>query len=310
LTNVNNLFVDRKNCPICESHNIDSVYKHRFDEFLIKKYLSIEYPLMGDFKFPSHIYFEISKCLACNLFFQKYIFNEESVDIVYNEWIDHKTALCDHINNGRWKTSYNRRILDYASYYLKKPPERISFLDYGAGFGAALDVACELGFKTHAVEYSQSRIDYLNSKGIKTFAGNPAGEYDFIICDQVLEHVNNPVDLIRTIYNLLSPGGLLYLAVPNCSGLEMRLLNSEKILDPSLYHSYLYESSIGAFQHINFFNNKSLQFLLNKEGFEPFLAIKSAFMMPMSAKNFLRPFYHRYLSTVFFATKVKARKNL
>ena len=44
---------------------------------------------------------------------------------------------------------------------------------------------------------------------------SPGKQYDFIILEHVLEHVDDPVALIRRLKNWLSPGGKCFLGVPN-----------------------------------------------------------------------------------------------
>lgn len=300
-------FFERNECPACGHKCIKSIFKRRFDDPLVQDYLSIEYPSAKNMIFPSEIFFDVSVCLGCELNFQRYVFKEECVGTVYNDWMDQNAALEDHVNNGSWKIEYYKKILKYAASYLKKLPGQISFLDYGAGFGASLEVASEMGFKVHAIEYSEARIAYLKSKGIQAFNGFHNGRYDFIICDQVLEHVTHPNELIKTISQLLAPNGLLYLAVPNCANIRKKLLRAECISNPIAYHAALANASIGAFQHINFFNNTSLTNLIRNNGLQPFLSLRLSFIPPITLKNFLRPFYHRYFSTVFFVKKTADR---
>ena len=40
------------------------------------------------------------------------------------------------------------------------------------------------------------------------------GSYDVVICNAVLEHVENPNDVIAEFHRVLRPGGVLYLVVP------------------------------------------------------------------------------------------------
>lgn len=43
----------------------------------------------------------------------------------------------------------------------------------------------------------------------------PAGSMDIVVCNQVYEHVSDPVRLIRFIHEVLRPGGVAYFAGPN-----------------------------------------------------------------------------------------------
>lgn len=297
-------FFERNVCPACGCKHINTLYRRRIDDPLVQNYLSIEYPSAKNMDVPGEIFFEISGCQSCELHFQRVVFKEEYVSTVYNDWMDQTAALKDHVKNGLWKIQYNKKILHYAAYYLKKNPEKINFLDYGAGFGTSLEVAREMGFRVHAIEYSEARIAYLKTKGIRAFNGSHNGQYDFIICDQVLEHVTYPIDLLKSINKLLAPNGLLYLAVPNCSNIRAKLLRAEQISNPVAYHAALSNASIGAFQHINFFNNRSLSKLIRSNGMQAFLPLGLSFYPPITLKNFLRPLYHRYFSTVFFIKKI------
>lgn len=42
-----------------------------------------------------------------------------------------------------------------------------------------------------------------------------AGEFDFVICTQVLEYVGDPSQIIAEIYRVLKPGGQLFLSAPS-----------------------------------------------------------------------------------------------
>ena len=42
----------------------------------------------------------------------------------------------------------------------------------------------------------------------------PAGEFDFILCTEVLEHTLQPFDAVKEMHRMLKPGGLIFLTVP------------------------------------------------------------------------------------------------
>lgn len=74
---------------------------------------------------------------------------------------------------------------------------------------------------------------------------SPAGQYDNIVLGHVLEHVQDPVDILRRARRWLSPRGRIFAAVPNARSLHrqaaviMGLLPSEDVLNEmDLHHGH------------------------------------------------------------------------
>jgi RimJ/RimL family protein N-acetyltransferase/trans-aconitate methyltransferase len=83
----------------------------------------------------------------------------------------------------------------------------------------------------------------------------PTGLFDTIVLGHVLEHVQNPVEVIRKAGSWLAPGGVLCCAVPNARSLHrqaavlMGLLEAETFLNPTdLHHGHRRVYDPAAFQ--------------------------------------------------------------
>ena len=61
-------------------------------------------------------------------------------------------------------------------------------------------------WKTYT-RYSYPEFDLLNP-------GLITKQYDVVLCEQVLEHVQDPFQATRTLYDLLIPGGVLVVSTP------------------------------------------------------------------------------------------------
>jgi 2-polyprenyl-3-methyl-5-hydroxy-6-metoxy-1,4-benzoquinol methylase len=112
----------------------------------------------------------------------------------------------------------------------KLNPQRGRLLDIGSGLGHFLQVAKSDGWQVDGVEPRPEAVKYCYEKfGINVHEGfledlkcSPAS-YDVITLWDVLEHVYDPFQFIQRCVDLLSPDGLMVLAIPNASGWPARL---------------------------------------------------------------------------------------
>lgn len=102
----------------------------------------------------------------------------------------------------------------------------VSVLDVGCGAGAFLDLAREKGLKTHGLELNRVAAARARAKGHSIYEQllhemDPArtDKFDLITFFQVLEHVANPVSVLRDASGLLSSNGRIAVAVPSSDGI-------------------------------------------------------------------------------------------
>lgn len=99
------------------------------------------------------------------------------------------------------------------------PPGRV--LDYGCGAGHFLDAMRLLDWETWGVEPARDAAQ-LAARHHHVLCGTAEdaqeqllGKYDLITMFQVLEHIPDPVRVIRILLRLLGPGGSLVISTPN-----------------------------------------------------------------------------------------------
>lgn len=106
-------------------------------------------------------------------------------------------------------------------------------LDIAAGAGRFLERFDERGFDCHATEFNEEMVAYLAAKGFTAYAGGlipaaaPRGAFDIVVFTEIIEHINDPLPVLREIAALLRPGGAVYITTPNFASLERRLLGSD-----------------------------------------------------------------------------------
>jgi len=98
------------------------------------------------------------------------------------------------------------------------PPPGSKVLDVGCGDGKLLDRLQALGWRTYGIEPSTT-VAFLRHHGLD--APPQDGSFDFAILHHVLEHVTEPVDLLRQLARSLREGGVLFLSVPRLDTLPV-----------------------------------------------------------------------------------------
>lgn len=101
---------------------------------------------------------------------------------------------------------------------------------------SCLEIAPARGFTTQklrklferldVVEASKSLLDDIpDYENVQKFHGmiedfESSSQYDTIVMDHILEHIENPVECLRHVKTLLAPRGLLIIGVPNAQSLH------------------------------------------------------------------------------------------
>jgi SAM-dependent methyltransferase len=132
-----------------------------------------------------------------------------------------------------------RAELDSAAMYLPAPTEPSRLLDVGCGSGVVLARMQALGWQVEGVEPDPRAAEAARTKGVPVRVGTlepqgfPANHFDAVHSAHVLEHVHDPLRLLRESYRILKPGGTLITITPNVESWGHRQFGSSwLILDP------------------------------------------------------------------------------
>lgn len=128
-----------------------------------------------------------------------------------------------------------------------------SLLDYGCGVNGLV------------VQYLQKRG--ANSYGYDPYApedgfGNlktlQRGPFDYILLQDVIEHIEDPHALLRELDSLLSPGGYILIGTPNAANINLNLPDV-----PDFYHE------VHIPYHLHIYTRETLESLGRCQGWEP-----------------------------------------
>jgi SAM-dependent methyltransferase len=110
-------------------------------------------------------------------------------------------------------------------------------LDYGCGSGLLVTYMREKGY--NAFGYDPYSADHGGASCLNR-------RYDFVIAQDVVEHAEEPLRILRTLDSLAKPGGRIAIGTPNAAGIN--LAKAEKFIHPlhQPYHRHIF--SIQALQ--------------------------------------------------------------
>ncbi|MDA0346713.1 MAG: class I SAM-dependent methyltransferase [Verrucomicrobia bacterium] len=139
-----------------------------------------------------------------------------------------------------------------------------SLLDVGAGTGILVEEALKAGFKAEGIEPSIWLHGEAAKKNLPIKRGLLSDlekdcTFNYITLIDVIEHVEDPVTLLREVSSHLTEEGYAMVATPDCGAFFARLLGRK------WWHYRI--------AHISYFNRKTLDLISKKTGFE-IMAVK------------------------------------
>jgi ubiquinone/menaquinone biosynthesis C-methylase UbiE len=185
----------------------------------------------------------------------------KSRDSIYDEnygpWGKDSKVSKDMIASAK-RTAFKDQ-LSCLKRFVKAKDKRL--LDVGTGSGFLLDVAKSMGFDCYGVEISKYSASVADKKFPgKIFVGRldsahyKSAFFDVITLTDFLEHINNPCDIFGEVDRILKPGGLVLIITPDSDSLTRKLMGAN-------WFQY-------KFEHIFYWNKRSLGFLLKRFNFK------------------------------------------
>ena len=135
-------------------------------------------------------------------------------------------------------------------------------LEIGSGLGDMLIEARERGYDVTGVEYAQASVDRANLRlgqdivvrGTVESASLGEGSFDVCVFADVIEHTRDPLAVVTRAWELLKPGGTLFVAIPSLDSWSARLMRQRWMEFKA--------------EHLFYFDGTTLESLLVRAGFE------------------------------------------
>jgi SAM-dependent methyltransferase len=136
-------------------------------------------------------------------------------------------------------------------------------LDFGCGGGSYLERMAKQGWQVTGLDVSPMTVARIRKDlGLTALVGSlphpelGPGSFDVITMWHSLEHVHEPLAVLRAAHTLLAPGGRLIVAVPNIDSLPFRWFGSAWF-------------GLDLPRHLTHFTPPTLSHMLERAGFRP-----------------------------------------
>ncbi len=195
----------------------------------------------------------VSACRGCGTLYA----HHEEANAVGGEGYDYDAY--SHEANLSVPAFISRRLDEiFQSFAPHRESNRL--LDVGCGAGSLLEAARRAGWDAEGTEVSRPAVEHVRAEGFKVFhgelagAGYPEGHFDVVTASEIIEHVPEPLPMLKEIARILRPGGLFWATTPHGRGLSARVLGIKW-------------STVSPPEHLQLFTLGGVRGLLREAGF-------------------------------------------
>lgn len=205
-------------------------------------------------------YFKYRKCERCSLIYVSPILKEKEIIKLYKDSL-YSNAWGKILSN---KTEYkfNQNKFDNILRDVKKiTNKKGKLLDIGCAVGQLLDTFKRDDWETHGIELNNLERKISQKKNHIVYDRKieddylPEKSFDLVSILEVLEHVYDPLKVIKSISKIIKKNGLLIIIVPNVESLAANIMQSR-------CNMFL------GMSHITMFSTHTLKSLVEKFSFK------------------------------------------
>lgn len=195
---------------------------------------------------------KVLECISCGLVFLS------SFSHIGQDFYESSQMHAAEISIEDWvretRVDDDRRFL-----YLSQLIQNKSILDFGCGTGGFLKRAKTVASMAMGLEIEKRLKPYFRTNGL-TVADNLEAitdDFDFITLFHVLEHMEDPIHVLKSLSSKLKKNGRIILEVPNADDVLLTLYKNKA------FSEFTYWSC-----HLFLFNNSTISNLAKKAGFQ------------------------------------------
>lgn len=248
-------------CPVCEQSRLTTVGK-----------TSTIHPR-------SVIQVDLVECLNCLHWFINPTVAQTTLTALYEKGSEYVVA--DGWQPAKRAFSLPERFIIRSESQRSSKPKK--YLEIGVGRGLLLNHFRGLGYECHGVEPGPWARDIPSV--VADMKELDQMSFDVVVMADVLEHVQDPLALLKQVSGLVHRG-VLYACLPNSESLRARMSKGDwRMVRP--------------FGHLHFFSKRSLSVMLEASGFQV-RELRKTDLIDLSPRRLLRPLHWVPMKMVLF----------
>jgi SAM-dependent methyltransferase len=237
----------------------------------------------------------IVRCAGCSLLMRNPQPSDAELAAIYTDTYFIGTAPAGTTDAGAFEREVNTLKRATAAGYLDRleayrgwtaeTRRGKKLLEVGSGLGNLLVEARERGYEVTGVEYALPSVERANARlgarvvvqGTVESAPLLTGAFDVCVFADVIEHTRDPLAVVVRAWELLAPGGTLFVAVPSLDSWSAKLMRQNWM-----------EFKV---EHLFYFDSRTLESLLVRAGFD---AVRIARGRKMLSPDYVIAHFERF----------------
>jgi 2-polyprenyl-3-methyl-5-hydroxy-6-metoxy-1,4-benzoquinol methylase len=230
------------NCKLCESTDVEVIYNDYIRDGAVGRL--------------THKKYKMYQCNCCNT-----IWHDIECISEYYQSEKYRQELENNTNIAEYYKLHDKEVLEKLQYTGTEIFRDSIVADIGCGGGSFLDFISGTASKILAIEPSAVYRKEMEKKGYRTYCyaedakSEFASKVDVVTSFDVIEHVNDPYEFMRDIYELLGKGGKGIIGTPSDAPIMRKMLGKD------------YEQFLFSYQHPWILSEKSFENICKKAGF-------------------------------------------
>lgn len=249
-------FISRDKCINCGSRESMMLSRGKYGDQPLRGFIENDPTGEDPMPYLEDCAWEFMKCNECSQMYHRYIASPETDHLRFNVWTSQE-AIEEFERLHQSETAKFERGRKYVSHILrlqKLSGNKVKLLDFGCGWGAFITLCSGFGFDAYGVDKSTARRAGAYTRISPSIEELGQKDFNVVTLFEVLEHLDNPFEVLQQLAGIMVEGGILILETPDCTG----------VTGINDYQSYL---NIHPLEHINGFTPETLQSIAERAGF-------------------------------------------